>query len=369
MIINRYLYREIIYTLLSLILLLLLIYVSNRFIGYLLQAASGALPARFIFQLLGIRILGDLTLILPIGFFLSILLALGRLYKDSEITALAACGIPVPLNGILFFATVFAFFVGVLSLYISPWAKSLEMGLRTQAANEAEIGGIEAGRFKEFLKGQGVLYVETVESELNHLEVIFAQAYLPDKRIVMTAKQAYQTIKDQELFLVLQNGHRYESPHENPLSYTVVDFTEHSIRIPRHLNAATPTENRAALPTSILWHSAKIEDKAELQWRFSLPLAILLLSALAVPLSRTTPRQGQYSKIFFGILIVLIYSNFLSIAKKWVERGEVPIWVGIWWVHLLMFIVIALLLGYPRLQQYWRRYQHQQIRVKKTSFT
>ncbi|WP_062153534.1 LPS export ABC transporter permease LptF [Beggiatoa leptomitoformis] len=355
MIINRYLYREIIYTLFALITLLLLIYVSNRFIGYLLQAASGALPARFIFQLLGIRVLGDLTLILPIGFFLSILLALGRLYKDNEITALAACGIPVPFNGILFFASIFAFFVGALSLYISPWAKSIEIELRTQAANAAEIGGIEAGRFKEFLKGQGVLYVETVDSKANNLEVIFAQANLPDKRIVMTAKQAYQTAKDQELFLILQNGHRYEIPNENPLSYNMIDFAEHGIRIPHKLNDSPPVESRTALPTQVLWRSPKAEYQAELQWRLSLPLSIILLSALAVPLSRTTPRQGQYSKIFFGILIVLIYSNLLSIAKKWVERGDTPTFIGIWWVHLLMLVIIIFLLTYPRLQQYWRR--------------
>jgi len=100
----------------------------------------------------------------------------------------------------------------------------------------------------------------------------------------------------------------------------------------------------------LLWGQPEAAYQAELQWRLSLPLTAILLAALAVPLSRTTPRQGQYAKIFSGILIYLIYTNLLNIAKKWVDRGDLSPSVGVWWVHLGLVAIILVLFYWPSLK-------------------
>ncbi|MEK8019741.1 MAG: LptF/LptG family permease, partial [Candidatus Parabeggiatoa sp.] len=153
MIISRYLFREILYILLALTALLILIYISHRFMKYLVQASIGDLPAQFIFQLLALRLLTDLMLILPLGFFLALLLALGRLYKDNEITAMAACGIGVPVKSIISFGVIFAVIIGLLSLVLAPWAENQRGLLQVQLKTMAEVGGIAAGRFREFNHG------------------------------------------------------------------------------------------------------------------------------------------------------------------------------------------------------------------------
>lgn len=354
MIITRYLFREILYTLLALTALLLLIYISHRFMVYLLQASLGSLPAEFIFQLVGLKLLSDLTLILPLSFFLAVLLALGRLYKDHEITAMAACGLPVPTTNILILSGLFAILIGWLSLVMAPWAQNQKNLLQTKLRTLSEVEGISAGRFREFNQGNGIFYVETIDSESHLMHNLFVQINLSKKQVIMVAQQGYQISQGDELFLVLLNGHRYES-QPGHLNYIITSFAEHRLKVPKRLD--TPEgENQGAIYTNLLWLSSEEADQAELQWRLSLPLTVILLTALAIPLSHTTPRQGQYAKIFVGILIYLIYNNLLSIAKKWVEQGKTLPWLGLWWVHGCLIIVIGAWFYLPIWQIWWLRF-------------
>ncbi|MCK5719003.1 MAG: LPS export ABC transporter permease LptF [Thiomargarita sp.] len=341
LIISRYLFREVIFTLLALTILLLLIYISHRFMSYLVQASVGNLPAQFILQLLGLRLLSDLTLILPLSFFLALLLALGRLYKDNEITAMAACGIPVPILSIVSLATIFAIFIAILSLVAGPWAEKQRGILEVQLSTVAEVGGIAAGRFKEFNHGKGIFYVKDIDAEKNIMSDLFIQLNLEHKQVIMVAKRGYQIVQNGELFIVLMNGNRYERQKEH-LNYTITQFSEHRIRVPRRLNQYKG-EDIEGFTTQKLWFSEELALQAELQWRISLPLSVILLAILAVPLSHTNPRQGQYSKILLGILTYLIYNNLLNVAKKWIERGDIPPIIGIWWVHFILIAIILVL--------------------------
>jgi lipopolysaccharide export system permease protein len=60
----------------------------------------------------------------------------------------------------------------------------------------------------------------------------------------------------------------------------------------------------------------------------------LVLTLVAVPLSRLRPRQGRYARVGFAIVVYLVYSNLLSAAKVWVEKGELTPVIGVWWVHI-----------------------------------
>ncbi len=345
MIISRYFFREILHTFLALSALLLLIYISHRFMAYLVKASVGDLPSSFIFQLVALKLLSDLMLILPLGFFLALLLALGRLYKDNEVTAMAACGIPVPVKSIIGLGIMFAAIISLLSLLLAPWAEKQMAFLQVQLSSAAEVGGIAAGRFKEFNQGKGIFYVEKIDTEANNkMSTIFIQTKLPDKQIIMIAKQGYQIEKAGELFMVLIDGHRYES-HPWRLNYVITEFAEHHIKIPKRLDAAH-IESLEAIPTHLIWFSQEVAEQAQLQWRLSLPLSVILLAALAIPLSHTTPRQGQYAKMVIGILIYLIYNNLLNVAQKWVERGDVSPWIGVWWVHVTLLIIIVVLFNW-----------------------
>jgi len=354
LIISRYLFREILQTLLALAALLLLIYISHRFMAYLVQASVGNFPTEFILHLLTLRLLGDLMLILPLCFFLAVLLALGRLYKDNEVTAMAACGIPVPTSSIIGFGAVFALVIAFLSLMLAPWAESQRAILQVKLSSVAEVGGIAAGRFKEFRHGNGIFYVKTIDPDSDTMHSLFVQLNLAHgKRVVMVAKRGYQTVQNGELYMVLVDGHRYESKGTQ-VDYVITQFAEHQIRIPKSLDAPQDAK-RDAIPTLMLLSTKDAALQAELQWRLSLPLSVILLAALAVPLSRTTPRQGHYAKILSGILIYLIYNNLLNVAKKWVERGDVVPIIGVWWVHIILLLIILFLFNLSFFQSLFQK--------------
>ena len=125
-------------------------------------------------------------------------------------------------------------------------------------------------------------------------------------------------------------------------SYQQTKYARHGIRLPRGEQSSRALENSAKSFTALL-NSDDLESIAELQWRFSIPFAALLLALLAIPLSYTSPRQGRYSKIAIAILIYVPYANLLVLSRKWVAAGTIPPWVGLLWVHLLVIVLIFIL--------------------------
>ncbi|MBN1238717.1 MAG: LptF/LptG family permease, partial [Gammaproteobacteria bacterium] len=136
-----------------------------------------------------------------------------------------------------------------------------------------------------------------------------------------------------KLSFVLYGGTRYEGV-PGSRNFSIVEFGEHGIpvRIERDDADVAPVETK---PTRALLTSPDPVDRAELQWRLSAPLSLFILALLAVPLSRSSPREGRYSRLGIGLLIYIIYQNALSIARVWVERDQVSEWIGMWWVHAL----------------------------------
>ncbi len=359
-ILDRYLTKEVFYALLGVTPVVLLIFLSDRFVRFMADAAAGKIPSELILTLITLKFLSVLVILLPLTFYIAVMLALGRLYKDSEMTVLAACGVgPLRiLSPILKLSFGVALLVSLLSLYVSPWAitKSDELKARAQAASE--ITGLTPGRFKESRSGDRIVYVEHVAPDRLSMSNVFVQSREQGKLGIVSAERGVQTV-DQEsgdVFIVLENGQRYEGT-PGSADYKVVQYARYSVRI----NESEPDEIRhqhAAQGSRALLTSTERGAAAELQWRFSMPLSVVLLAALAVQLARATPRQGKYAKVLLAILIYLIYSNLLGIARAWLERDLIPPWVGLWWVHGALLLVIALLALFeimPRRLLYLRR--------------
>ena len=110
-----------------------------------------------------------------------------------------------------------------------------------------------------------------------------------------------------------------------------------------------------AVATKELIHSKDLEEIAEFQWRLTAPLSIILLALLALPLSRSSPRQGKYINIPVALAIFAVYYNFCVLAKKWVEKGVIDVIPGIWWAQLLLAALVGVLLCQPYILLLWRR--------------
>lgn len=346
MIIDRYIVREILYTLLAVIAVLLIIFISNRFIRYLAEVSGGAIDASVLFTIVGLKTLSALVIILPLGLFMAVLLAFSRLYKDSEMTALNACGVTMAriYRPVLLFAAAVAIVVALISFRAAPWAEERSYQIRDAQQARTALSGAAPGRFTQFSGAKGVFYFQRFAADGETMTGVFARQQRDEGDIVLVADRGYaRTGADGQQYLVFEHGHRYEGT-PGAADFRIIEFREHTVRLEQREVRASSRKQRA-LPTSALLASNRAVDAAELQWRISMPLSVLVLALLAVPLSRTNPRQGKYAKLFVAVLVYLFYNNMMGMANTWTGRGVLPPAIGIWWVHLLMLAGVWVLLA------------------------
>ncbi len=340
---DKYLLREIFYTLLAVTGVLLFILLSNQFARVLGEAAAGRLPRGAVFELMGLTSLQYLTILVPVSLFLAVMLAFGRLYKDSEMSAIMACGVgPARLyRPLMFIAVLAALLLSWLSLDLAPWSAETAHVLRKTAQRDAELGSLEPGRFRSAGGGDTVFYAESV-TDGNMMANVFIQRQRGEEVQVAVAERG-QLVRDREQpFFVLYDGRRYEGV-PGSTEFRIMEFREHGIPIVLPAPDLTP-DDVEMLPTRSLLGSPDMGEQAELQWRLSVPVSALLLAILALPLSRTSPRQGRYGKLAVAVLVYIVYSNLLGAARVWLEKGVVPPALGLWWVHALVLAAGLLLL-------------------------
>ncbi len=347
MILQRYIAREIHFTLAAVFLLLMVILVSHQLVRYLADAAAGEIPTDLLFTLLGLKMVGFAGLVLPLALFVAVVAGLGRLYRDHEMVVMAACGIG-PFQ-VLWSVTRAALPVTVLllilSLGVNPWAAEIKTRVLDSAKKRPALSGLQAGRFQEIHQGQAVFFVERIEPD-GTLTNIFVHYQRPDATApgVLAASHGSRELDDAtgSQYLVLTEGHRYEGT-PGTSEFRLMEYQRHGVLLPISRVEAS-NRKREAIATAALLTSDSPGDQAEWQWRLALPLSSLLLAMLAVPLSRTTPREGRYGRILGAILLYLIFSNLLAVARNWLERGLTPLSLGLWWVHGLLGLLTLVLL-------------------------
>lgn len=341
--ISRYVLREAAGASLIVLAVLLLILMTNQFAEILGDAAADQLPTEAVFAILGLTFLRYIALLAPIALFLGVLLALARLSRDSEMAALAACGIGpfAMLRPILLLALLLASGVAWLALVETPEATARIEQIRFEAREAMELGALEAGAFTTPDQGRTVIYPREVEGDM--LRDVFIEREHDDRVVVIRAERGErrQDPSTGQLSFVLYNGRRYEG-RPGDARFSIAEFAEHGmpVRIEREESFVEPVET---LPTTHLLGAGSPESRAELQWRLSAPLSLVVLALLAIPLSRTRPREGRYARLGIGLLLYITYANLLSIGRVWLERGLVPDALGVWWVHAV-FAALALLL-------------------------
>ncbi len=352
-ILDRYVLREIIATWIGVTGVLLLILLSNKFSRFLGDVASGGIPKDSLFSLMGYASISYLVILIPIGLFLAILLSLGRMYQDSEMSALKACGVgPWQIyKPVLVVTSLICVALYWLSMQASPWAARQTLDVRNTALAQAQLTNLEPGKFLTADQGGMVFYANDKNAQGELMDVFLQQS---DKNSVKTSQQlvtadigyhADVNSQGQKVF-VLKNGMRYQGV-PGQADYEVVSFVEHGIPFLFNLDkgkAPGPEE----LTASELKEKSGLDYLAEHQWRWSVPISAFLLALLALPLSKTNPRQGRFGKVAIAILLYIVYANLMALAKAWIEKEKVDPAIGIWWVHGIVLLLAAILL----VQQY-----------------
>lgn len=343
MIIFRYLAKEVFVTLIALTSILVLIFLSNQLIQYLNRAASGSIPGVIIMKLMMLELPTLLSLLVPLGFYIAMLVAYGRLYAESEMTVLRACGYGSGqlLKHSFIMASFVAVIVAAVMIWASPYIYIERAKLLRTTGIQTLVQTIMPGRFHAINNGQQVFYVQSMSRDHTKAEQVFLAKRSTEKEKtrwdVLWADKAYAETdaKTGEDYIILQDGKEYQGTpgHAN---YQIAEFGEYKARLPHPI--VKISDDLRTFSTASLWPLNNVDrgKAAELQWRLSVPLMVLTLTLVAVPLSRINPRSGKYAKLFPAILIYILYANLMFIGRNAVVSGAIPQWIGLWWIHLLV---------------------------------
>jgi lipopolysaccharide export system permease protein len=348
-ILDRYILREVVANWLVVTGVLLVILLTNQLARVLERAAENQYPQAVILELIGLGALQNLSVIMPIGLLLGVVLAFGRLYHDSEIAAALACGVSpaVLYRPIVLLTLAVTLAIAWLTLDIAPSAIQRSLELRGAAVQAGQFAPIAPGRFRTFGGGEAVVYAEKVNDD-GTLANVFVERDRDGRVEVALAQSARHSVSPDGLThtITLYKGERFEGIPGSP-RFRIVKFGEHfvPVQVPKLTDSVTSLE---AIPTYDLLESRDLEHRAEFHWRVALPTMCVILTIVALPLSRLRPREGRFARVWLAVLIYFVYSTLVSAAKSWLARGSVPEFLGLWWVHVaVLLLAFAILLG-PR---------------------
>lgn len=357
MILDRALFKEAASSFGKVLAVLSLIILGQLFAKLLSKAAEGKIPGDLVVTLLGLGAIKTLVQLLPLALMLGLMLTFGRMYQDSEMVAIQASGVGLfrLYRPVLWLILPVAVILAGLSLYVSPWSVQKTEQVIAQGRNRVDISGVTKGRFLESKNSAWVVFAGELSRKNHRLEAVFLHKRERDGKVIIeVAEQArqYTDPSTGERMLEMTDGARYDGlPGE--ADYEILTFGRHAMRIPSFGNGENGPDTREGVDSAQLWRSASRADMAQLQWRLSIPIFAVVLGTLALPLSYTAPRRGRYAKLAVALVIYIGYINLALMAVSLTEMGDLPVWLGLWWVHGLMAILITLLFA-RRYGWHWR---------------
>lgn len=346
--------KELFYTAIATILILTGVVVAQRIVYVFRLAARGIIPNDTIDTILVFNLLKHLPLLLSITLFLTILMALSRWYKDSEMIVWLSSGLSLSklVKPIIYFSIPTILLIGFLSLLVSPWAvqkvEEYKNGLKTRD----EFSAISPGIFKESKSDNRILYVEGFSELGNTVNNVFIQSYQNGKLGIMVSRKGKRYTNEKgENYIVLLDGKRYEGGGETE-EFTTVKYKEYGILIEKDIPSLSAASARvskmeAKKTIELIGNLSNKKFQAEFLWRLSLPISTFILIIIAIPLSFNNPRSGRSMNIVSAILIFVIYNNAVSISNSLIATGQLSIWIGSWLSHFI-FLSIAIYFMYRR---------------------
>jgi lipopolysaccharide export system permease protein len=347
-IIDRYLLREVATSFAAATVILLLVMIGGAVADLLSKIAHGRIPADLLFTLIGLRALSSLTILLPLAILVGVLLAYGRLWRDSEMAVLQSSGLDLGglMRPLLLFALPMMVLLGLISFWLGPAADRVSQTLMQEASRSLIVAGLEPGRFVDLPGRDGVIYVGEMSNDGTRFKRMFIESERPEsdkgkqsgktRMDVITATHGflYHDADGVGRYMALQDGFRVEGRLGED-DFRLMRFVRNDIKLPDSDNDDNETATKRSAPTGVLLREGSdLVARAELHWRLAAPLSVVVLILLALPLSRSSPREPRYARLLLALLVWLIYYNGLLLGRSWIGSGKLAPAFGLWWVYV-----------------------------------
>ena len=174
-ILSKSLNVEVLKSTLGIFLIFFFLVVGSRFVGYFEQASQGMLEPNLIYKIIALRFPDFITLLIPLSFFLGVVITISRLYADREIYGYLSGGLSqndlikylIPQSAIFFLITL------SLSLFIAPYTKELSKELISIDTIDEQIESIKPKNIFPFMESDGFIYAQDKNGNSLENAVIF----------------------------------------------------------------------------------------------------------------------------------------------------------------------------------------------------
>lgn len=341
-ILQKYILREWFWTALAVSVVLVIVLLGAYLSDMLKDIAGGRIPA----GLLGIQVLLHLPEsmgnILPLAGFVAVMWGLGRFYRDQEMAVMRSSGFGWKnlLKPLLSLVIPMALALLVLGLSIAPMTSRMAEEQLEEAFRSAAVWGLQAGKFHVLRGGELVLYAEAIDEDGSTLKNIFIKQRHKDREQVWVAQKGRYWMDEAtgDRYLVLEDG-KVTDIAPGQLDLRVLSFARNDLRLPEPEFRKRKNSDINSIPSAELLIKGDVESMAELQWRLSPAISVIVLGLLAIPLAHSEPREGRGVRVVLGILVYILYGNLLYLCRSWVIEGTIPTYIGMWWVHAIFLII------------------------------
>ena len=335
-ILSKSLNMEVFRSSIGVLLIFFLLVVGSRIVGYFEQAAEGNIDPGIILSVITLRFPDFITLLIPLSFFLGLLITIGRLNSEGEIHGYFSAGLS-KFNLIKFLlpqAFIYFFMTLVLSLYIAPYTKNLSKDLLVIDSFEEQIDAIQSDEIVSLDDG-GFLYVQTADEGLMKGVKLFQVD--EDNSFIVISDELLTTEKDKTIELNLKNGSFYGGLFSES-SKIISNFNNFNFEIDKNMSQSND------LSLTKLFDYSSASDQATFQWNISIPITILILLLYGIYISSSKPREGKFSFMLPGMLIYVSYLSLLILGREFISDNPGSIF-NLWFIHGL-FILFLFLYAY-----------------------
>ncbi len=319
------------------------------------QASKGSVNPSDVLMVMGFTVLSQLSTILALSLFVSIVGTLSRMYRDSEmvIWMSAGRGLGAMLRPLLRFSWPILAAVAVLSLGVWPWANGQIQDMKDRYERRGDLERIAPGQFQESARGNRVFFIDKDTPGAATANNVFITASDNGQDVVTSARSGRLTTIGDDRFAILNDGQRLESSATKP-GLKISDFKEFGNRLGTAGALAqddVPVRSRSTLrllrePTPV--------HRAELAWRVGLALAAFNFVVMALALSSVNPRAGRSGNLVFALFAFIVYYNLLNLGQGWIVSGRVSFGGFLLVLHGGVLAASLLLLAKRHAQWSWR---------------
>lgn len=350
---DRYLLSEFAQSTFAALVVLLVVSLGGVFTDVLTDITRGRVPAGMMFAQLGLVLLNWLPIILPLALMIGLMLATGRLYRDSEMPVIASIGVGPRrlLRPLLWVVVPVVALVAASSLWLGPWAEHVSKRMISEASRNLLVAGLEPGRFTTLPNG-GVAFVGGMSGDGSRFDRVFVYRQREGRLDVVTSNHGeLQVDESGRRYLRLDDGFEVEGPIDGGLDYRLMRYARNEIEVPAG-DSRFDANDPELMPTLALLDDPRAAAQAQLHRRIAPPLLALAFALMAVPLARSTPRQARYGRVLTGFLAYLVATNLMLMGTSWIESGRMSPSLGLWWLVLpLLAFALWLYFGDGRLRR------------------